>query len=141
MPSIRVSPETYKGLKLLIKASYANNMSAVIERFLREEGILSYDFQKHLEQHLNKQQSFSEPEQKEIINELGDLVCKYRYQRTAMRKLFNKYNGNKQKIITAYIWLEENTYISRKNNRHRFSSKYYAETLYNDGIKKGWIKK
>ena len=56
-----------------------------------------------------------------------------------MRKVFNKYNGEKEKIIKAYAWLEEKGYAPRKNNSHNFSATYYAEAHYNDGIKKGWL--
>ena len=38
-PSIRVTPEGYQGLKKLIDAGYANTMSGVIERFVKEEGV------------------------------------------------------------------------------------------------------
>jgi hypothetical protein len=154
MPSIRVSPEVYKGLTVMIEASYASNISAVIERFLREEGVLqsleqnsepNIDFDKEPENEegfgIVRQQSFSKSEQEEIISELGDLVCNYRYQREAMRGLFKKYgHDKKEKIVRAYSWLDENVYVPRKNNTHNFSSKYYAEALYNDGIKKGWLK-
>ena len=153
MPSIRVSPEVYKGLTAMIEASYASNISAVIERFLREEGVLkpleqnpdpNIEFDKEPENDegfdIVRQHSFSKSEQEEIMSELGDLVCNYRYQREAMRELFSKYSGDKQKIVRAYAWLDENIYVPRKSNSHKFSPKYYAEALYNDGIKKGWLK-
>jgi hypothetical protein len=153
-PSIRVSPEAYSGLKKMIEASYANTISAVIERFLREEGVLGpaeqnsapnikFDKEPSDDEGFDiiRHSSFSKSEQEEIISELGDLACNYQYQREAMRELFKKYGAdNKEKIVRAYSWLDENIYVPRKSNTHKFTSKYYAEAIYNDGIKKGWLK-
>ena len=166
-PSIRVSPEAYNGLRKMIDASYANTISGVIERFLEEEGVMPLEQnvvsgttteEEVIEEERvreygsvekdgpgfvpaeGKGSSFSEEEQDEIINMLGDSVCNYRYQRDAMREVFEKYKGDKEKAIRAYAWLEENSYAPRKNNTHNFGSMYYAEALYNDGVKKGWLK-
>ena len=166
-PSIRVSPEAYNGLRKMIDASYANTISGVIERFLKEEGVMPLEQnaisgtateEEVIEEERvreygsvekdgpgfvpaeGKGSSFSEEEQDEIINTLGDSVRNYRYQRDAMREVFGKYNGDRDKAIMAYAWLEENSYAPRKNNTHNFGSMYYAEALYNDGVKKGWLK-
>ena len=58
----------------------------------------------------------------------------------AMLDVFSKYNGDKEKVIKAYAWMEEKGYAPRSSNIHNFSSMYYAEALYSDGIKKGWLK-
>tara|TARA_B100000586_G_scaffold222794_1_gene169956 strand:+ start:672 stop:1154 length:483 start_codon:yes stop_codon:yes gene_type:complete len=158
-PSIRVSPEAYKGLRKMIDASYANTISGVIDRFLEEEGVMPEEenavsdtasgiengvieewTEEVIEEAEGRGSSFSREEQDEIIDMLGDSVCNYRYQRDAMRGVFEKYNGDKNKSIRAYAWLEENSYAPRKNNTHGFGAMYYAEALYNDGIKKGWLK-
>ena len=134
-PSIRISPEAYHGLKTMVAASYSKTISGVINRFLKEEGVMS-------EKIIQKPQknNFSQKEQNKISNTLGSLRCKYRYQRDAMKAVFFKYNGNKNKTIKAYAWLDKNSYVQRKHNKHNFDSLYYATVLYNDGIKKGWLK-
>ena len=166
-PSIRVSPEAYNGLRKMIDASYANTISGVIERFLEEEGVMPLEQnvvpgtateEEGMEEERVREYGsvekdgpsfvsaegrgsfLSKEEQDEIINTLGDSVRNYRYQRDAMREVFGKYNGDRDKAIMAYAWLEENSYAPRKNNTHNFGSMYYAEALYNDGIKKGWLK-
>ena len=165
-PSIRVSPQAYNGLRKMIDASYANTISGVIERFLEEEGVMpekqnavsgNATEKKVIEEQViefgsiekdspgfvaaeSRRSNFSKEEQEEIISILGDSVCKYRYQRGAMRAVFEKYNEDNNKAIRAYAWLEENSYVPRKNNTHGFGAMYYAEALYNDGIKKGWLK-
>ena len=166
-PSIRVSPEAYNGLRKMIDASYANTMSGVIDRFLEEEGVMpekqntvsdNATEEKVIEKEQVREYSdvekdgpgfvaaegrgtnFSKEEQEKIINILGDSVRKYQYQRDAMREVFKKYNGDKNNAVRAYAWLEENSYTPRKNNTHGFGAMYYAEALYNDGIKKGWLK-
>ncbi len=161
-PSIRVSPEAYNGLRKMIDASYANTISGVIERFLKEEGVMPLEQNAVSDTATEEERvreygsveggdpgfvsaesrgsSFSKEEDDEIINTLGDSVRNYRYQRGAMREVFGKYNGDKNKAIRAYAWLEENSYAPRKNNTHNFGSMYYAEALYNDGVKKGWLK-
>ena len=167
-PSIRVSPEAYKGLRKMIDAHYANTISGVINRFLEEEGVMPKEenvvsgtatekTEEVVEEQVieygsvekdgqdfvpaeGRRSSFSQEEQDDIVNMLGDSVCNYRYQRDAMREVFEKCNGDKNKSIRAYAWLEENSYAPRKNNMHNFGSMYYAEALYNDGLKKGWLK-
>lgn len=149
-PSIRVTNEVYGGLKAMIEASYGKTINSVIERFLREEGVIPLE-QNPAQNFSNEGQeknsggevrssSFSEAEENEFIAHLGDSIRNYRFQRDAMREVFNKYSGNKEKTIKAYAWMDEKGYAPRKNNTHNFSSLYYAEALYNDGIKKGWLK-
>ena len=148
-PSIRVTQEVYNGLRTMIEASYGKTINAVVERFLREEGVIPFErstgqsttFEGDGKNEAEKvrHSSFSETEEKEFINILGESIPNYRFQRDAMREVFNKYNGEKKKVIRAYAWLEEKGYAPRKNNTHNFSSMYYSEALYNDGIKKGWL--
>ena len=142
-PSIRISPEAYHGLKTMVAASYSKTISGVINRFLKEEGVMP-EKAKHKPKKRGtlktQRNSFPQKEQNKISNTLGSLRCKYRYQRDAMKAVFFKYNGNKNKTIKAYAWLDKNSYAPRKNNMHDFDSIYYATVLYNDGIKKGWLK-
>jgi hypothetical protein len=143
-PSIRVTQETYNGLKTMIDSSYGKTINGVIERFLKEEGVtpLEQDTGKTSELEETRQfkgSSFSDAEDNAFRNDWGDSIPNYRFQRDAMREAFNKYNGEKEKTIKAYAWLEEKGHAPRKNNSHNFSAIYYAEALYNDGIKKGWL--
>ena len=155
-PSIRVTPEGYQGLKKLIDAGYANTMSGVIERFVKEEGVGSEKsdekiFVKPRASDIDegnrmgfvsaedRESNFSDVEEEDVINMLGEAVCHYRYQREAMRAVFQKANGDKFKTIRAYEYLEEKSFVQRKNNTHGFDAGYYAEALYNDGIQKGWL--
>ena len=149
-PSIRVSHEVYKGLKKMIEGSYANSISTVIERFLKEEGVIPLEENtapnplsskgEKIEEEKTSGSQFSDTEEKEFRNVLGEQIPRYRYQRSAMREVFSKFNGDKEKAVKAYAWLDENGYAPRGSNIHNFSSMYYAEALYNDGIKKGWLK-
>ena len=149
-PSIRVSEEVYNGLRKMIEASYANTISTVIERFLREEGVIpmesnTFDRTAFEEQEKNEGErigssSFSETDESEFRNILGEEIPRYRYQRAAMRDVYSKYNGDKEKVIKAYAWMEEKGYAPRGSNIHNFSSMYYAEAFYNDGVKKGWLR-
>jgi hypothetical protein len=149
-PSIRVSQEVYNGLRKMIESSYAPTISSVIEKILKEEGVLpqeentantiTLEKEDKNEENENRQSLFNKEEEKEIISILGDAVRNYRYQREAMREVYNKYNGNRDKVVRAYAWLDENKYAPRRNNTHNFNSIYYAEALFNDGVNKGWLK-
>lgn len=149
-PSIRVSQDVYNGLRTMIETSYANTISGVIERFLREEGIIQleqsliqnteFEEEKKSKENKMKNSSFSDTEEKEFMMILGESIRKHRYQRAAMREVFSKYNGDKEKTIRAYAWLDEKGYAPRKNDTHKFTPMYYAKALYNDGINKGWLK-
>jgi hypothetical protein len=148
-PSIRVTQETYNGLKAMIESSYGKTINGVIERFLKEEGVIPLELatgktsgadatSKHDEGQYNSL-SFSKTEDAAFRKDWGSTIPNYRFQRDAMREAFNKYSGEKEKTIKAYAWLEEKGYAPRKNNSHNFSARYYAEALFNDGIKKGWL--
>ena len=104
-PSIRVSEEVYNGLRKMIEASYANTISTVIERFLREEVVIpmesnTFDRTAFEEQEKNEEErigssSFRETDESEFRNILGEEIPRYRYQRSAMRDVFSKYNRDK----------------------------------------------
>jgi hypothetical protein len=163
-PSIRVTPEGYKGLKKLIDSGYAKTFSGAIDRFVTEEGLMP---EKRLDSSNNINSKAEDPlntiratnidqdrinfvaaeDGKSNLNDedqgmkemLGDLICKYRYQRDAMRAVFKKFNGDKYKTVKGYKYLEEKGLVKRKHNTHNFNARYYAEALFNDGIKKEWL--
>jgi len=149
-PSIRVTQEVYGGLRRMIEASYGKTINGVIERFLKEEGVVPPDLstvQSDSPQEIrgnnrneNRKTSFNQIEEEEFMSILGDPIPNYRFQRDAMKEVFSKFSGEKEKVINAYAWMDEKGYAPRKNNSHNFSSRYYAEALFNDGIRKGWLK-
>lgn len=59
-------------------------------------------------------------------------------QRDYIIKLNNKFR-NKDKTVKAYAEGEKNGEVERKSNVNNLSPETYAEQLYNDGIKKGWL--
>jgi len=149
-PSIRVTQDVYNGLKVMIEEQgYAKTPNGVIDRFLREEGVMPSEpsvAQNIVFQQVGKNKaesttasSFSETEVKEFRKLFGEPIPIYRFQRDAMRDIYKKCCGDKDKAIRAYAWLEENGHTLRKNNSYNFSPLYYAEALFHDGMKKGWL--
>ena len=153
-PSIRVTPEGYKGLKKLIDSGYAKTFSGAIDRFVKEEGVMpekpeEINSAKPRATNIDEDRigfvstedgkSNLNDEDEDMVDMLGDLICNYRYQRDAMRAVFQKFNGDKYKTVKGYKYLEEKGFVKRKNNTHDFNARYYAEALYNDGINKGWL--
>ena len=74
-----------------------------------------------------------------LMETLGQSFRKYSNQRELMRTLFEKFNQNREESIKAYAWMEANEYIIRARNSHLLSPEDYAQRLFNDGIKKGWL--
>jgi hypothetical protein len=152
MPSIRVTQDSYIGLKKMIASGYSKTISGVIDRFLREEGITTQESAENTPEKQNTESqnknhflmaqagpTSSTKNDGEAWELLGDFIKKYRYQRDAMRAVYWKCKKNHNQTIKLYSWLEDHGYVKRKNNRHNFSSKYYAEALFKDGLAKGWI--
>jgi len=59
-------------------------------------------------------------------------------QRDMMRQLFSRLR-KKEAIVAAYAKAEDAGQISRKKNTRQISSHAYAERLFEDGVRKGWI--
>ncbi len=60
-------------------------------------------------------------------------------QRDYMKSLFKKYKGNEATIIKEYANGERSKIVRRKSNKYNLSAESYAQALYNDGIRRGWI--
>ena len=61
-------------------------------------------------------------------------------QRNFMRELYKKHNGNKDMIIKEYAEGERQGVVIREQNQHQLTVEAYAQALYKDGIRKGWIR-
>lgn len=60
-------------------------------------------------------------------------------QRTFMRQLYKQYGNNESVLVAEYAKAEKNNIVQRKNNAYKISAEQYAEALYQDGIRKGWL--
>jgi hypothetical protein len=60
-------------------------------------------------------------------------------QRDKMRDLYKQYNGNKQMVCRAYAAAERAGLVKRVRNSQNMSAEDYADPLWKDGIKKGWL--
>ena len=60
-------------------------------------------------------------------------------QRDMMRQLYSRLHRKKESVVAAYARAETNGDVARKKNARRISSHDYAERLFGDGIRKGWI--
>jgi hypothetical protein len=150
MPTIRVSDVVYVGLgRLTDKAEFPKTLNGVIERLLIEKEAITQEEvtnQEAVSDPANKTRksvrtlNFSKAETQEWIEKFGPSPRKFRYQRDAMRELFHHFGDNKEKLVRGYAWLEGHGSVERKSNSHSFDAVHYAEALYNDGEKKGWLK-
>ncbi len=61
-------------------------------------------------------------------------------QRDLMRSLHQRYEGEKASIIKDYARAETKGIVDRKSNKFNLTAETYAQALYKDGIRKGWIK-
>ena len=150
MPTIRVSDVVYVGLgRLKDKADYPKTLNGVIQRLLIDKEAIT-------QEEVTTQEAISDPsgkagksvqalnlskaETQELIDKFGSSPRRFRYQRDAMRELFHHFGDNKEKLLRGYTWLEGQGSVERKSNSHSLNALYYAERLYNDGKKKGWLK-
>ena len=60
-------------------------------------------------------------------------------QREMMRRLQVRLRGVKNSIVAAYASAEARGEVFRTKNKRGMSREDYAEKLYADGIRKGWI--
>ncbi len=150
MPTIRVSDVVYVGLgRLKGKADYPQTLNGVIQRLLIDKEVIT-------QEEVTTQEATSDPagkagksvqalnlskaEAQEMVDKFGSSPRRFRYQRDAMRELFHHFGDNKEKLLRGYTWLEGQGSVERKSNAHSLNALYYAEALYNDGKKKGWLK-
>jgi hypothetical protein len=64
---------------------------------------------------------------------------KYETQREYMRKLFQKHGGDKDKVCAELAQAIRRGLVSHRSNLNRITEEYYAQALWYDGIKKGWL--
>ncbi len=60
-------------------------------------------------------------------------------QRDVMRNLFRRFGGDHDRIVAAYAAAERAGDVQRASNVRGMEPEEYAERLYQDGIKKGWL--
>jgi len=60
-------------------------------------------------------------------------------QRDVMRLLYKEHRGEKAAVVAAYAKAEAAGRVARNSNEHKLDEAAYAEALYADGIRKGWI--
>lgn len=60
-------------------------------------------------------------------------------QRDVMRRLHSEYGGDKDTVVQAYAQAERNGEVQRKRNEHGLTPEEYAEWLFRDGERKGWM--
>lgn len=60
-------------------------------------------------------------------------------QRDVMRLLYREHSGDKAAVVAAYAKAEAEGWVARDSNEHKLDATAYAEALYADGIRKGWI--
>jgi hypothetical protein len=60
-------------------------------------------------------------------------------QRDKMRELYHQHSGNKEATIEAYAKAEEAGEVDRRRNTSGFGTEQYAQALWIDGEKKGWL--
>jgi hypothetical protein len=61
-------------------------------------------------------------------------------QRDLMRKIWEAQNHDVDSTVREYARKEGLGQIVRKSNIHSISALSYAQRLFNDGLKKGWLK-
>ena len=60
-------------------------------------------------------------------------------QRDYMRKLSRDLGGSQIRVCASYAEAERNGFVKRNRNTHDLDPEIYAEALWADGIKKGWL--
>lgn len=60
-------------------------------------------------------------------------------QRDVMRNLHRRFGGDHDRIVAAYAAAERSGNVKRASNVRGMEPEEYAERLYQDGIKKGWL--
>ena len=119
-PTIRISQRALDGIELLREATPPKNtLNGVIEDLLAQRDVLPKESSK------NQHETPWRP--------------KYRSQRHAMRELYERCDGQEDKVIEMYACLEKKGWVKRRSDTYSINPRTYAQGLLNDGKKKGWI--
>jgi len=60
-------------------------------------------------------------------------------QRDKLRELAVRHGSDRDSVVKAYAAAERSGEVQRKSNSHKITSLQYANALYNDALKKGWL--
>ena len=60
-------------------------------------------------------------------------------QRDMMRGLYRRVGGDHERVVAAYAAAERSGDVQRASNVRQMTPEEYAERLYQDGVKKGWL--
>jgi hypothetical protein len=60
-------------------------------------------------------------------------------QREYMKSLYGRFGDNMDLLIKLYAEAEQKGLVPRKSNSHAWSPSQYANALYRDGRRRGWI--
>ncbi len=150
MPTIRISDVVRAGLGRLSKTEgHAKTLNGVIQGLLLEKNVITPEEIQNQSATTDSSKrtacptrmiAFSATETEELIGKFGSAPRKFRYQRDAMRELYHHFGDDKAKLVRGYAWLEEQRRVERRSNAHSLDAGHYAEALYADGKKKGWLK-
>lgn len=61
-------------------------------------------------------------------------------QRDVMRNLHGRFGGDHDRIVAAYAAAERSGAVQRASNVRGMEPEEYAERLYQDGLKKRWLR-
>ena len=61
-------------------------------------------------------------------------------QRKKMCELYSLYRGDKQRCVKAYAEAERRGKVLRRSNKHDIRPEDYDSRLFDDGVRKGWLK-
>lgn len=57
-----------------------------------------------------------------------------------MRNLYLRLSGDRGSVVQAYAAAERRGDVERRSNKHRIGADDYANRLFDDGIRKGWLR-
>lgn len=60
-------------------------------------------------------------------------------QRDMMRALHRRFGNDEARIVKEYAAAERRGQVRRASNSRAYSAEQYAQALYQDGHRKGWI--
>jgi hypothetical protein len=60
-------------------------------------------------------------------------------QRDLMRHFYQRFRGNRNRVVVAYAEAERRGTVIRQSNTRNISAEEYASRLYADGMRKGWL--
>lgn len=62
-------------------------------------------------------------------------------QREYMLELVERYGMDEERVVCEYASAEERGEVERKSNTRGYTSRQYARALWQDGVRKGWIRR